>query len=390
MEVYFDNSATTRVLPEVRAIMNEAMDLEYGNPSSLHQKGVNAEKYIAASKQTFAKLFKVKESEIVFTSGGTESNNLAIFGAARANRRAGRHLITTKIEHPCVKNPMKQLEEEGYEVTYLTTDTAGHISPEELADALREDTILVSIMYVNNEIGAVEPIGEAAKLIHEKSPHALFHVDAIQAFGKYRICPARMGIDLMSVSGHKFHGPKGTGVLYVGKDAKISPLILGGGQQNGMRSGTENVPGIAGIGVAAEAAYANFEEKRAHETALKDALIDAMEKLPDVQVNSLRGEAGAPHIVSVTFKGVRSEVLLHSLEDRGIYVSAGSACSSNKTGKASRKAASDTLKAIGLSDELAGSTLRFSFSRDNTMEEVRYCAKCTEELLPVLRRYTAR
>lgn len=361
--------------------MIETMETEYGNPSSLHRKGVEAEKYIRHSREILARILKVKEKEIYFTSGGTESNNLAILGTAMANSRAGKHLITTQIEHPCVLNPMKYLEEQGFEVTYLPVDQYGVISLAELEEAVRKDTILVSIMYVNNEIGSVQPVSEAAAVIKRKNPSALFHVDAIQAFGKYRIYPSRMGIDLMSISAHKFHGPKGSGALYVKEKTRIKPIILGGGQQQGMRSGTENVPGIAGIGAAAEEAYAHLEENCRREAECKDFFIDEVEKLPGVRVNSRRGELGAPHIVSVSFEGIRSEVLLHSLEERGIYVSAGSACSSHK------RTASATLTAIGLPEHLLDSTLRFSFCKDTTREEIAYCIDNLRELTQMLQKY---
>jgi len=384
MEIYLDNSATTQVAATVRDIMVETMDMEYGNPSSMHLKGVAAEKYIRGAKETLARILKVQEKEIFFTSGGTESNNMAIIGAAMAHKRRGMHLITTKIEHPCVTKPMQYLEEQGFEVTWLNVDEYGVVSLDELKNAIREDTILVSIMYVNNEIGAVQPIKEAAELIKKINPKTLFHVDAIQAFGKYQIYPSRMGIDLMSISGHKFHGPKGIGALYVKDKVRIRPLILGGGQQQDMRSGTENVPGIAGIGMAAKVAYTDFAEKRAHQMALKDFFIDEISKLDGAKVNSRKGEDGAPHIVSVSFEGVRSEVLLHSLEEKGIYVSAGSACSSNKP------AVSSTLAAIGLPKNLLDSTLRFSFSSQTTKEELEYCIESLRSLLQILRRYRAK
>ena len=384
MEAYLDNSATTRVHDSVRDIVNQVMTVDFGNPSSLHTKGVESERYLREARRTMAALLKVHEKEIIFTSGGTESNNLAIIGAALANRRMGRHLITTRIEHASVHAPMEFLAEQGFTVTSLAVDAQGHISLEELREAVREDTILVSIMYVNNEIGAVQPIAEAARIIKERNPRTLFHVDAIQAFGKYEIYPSRMGIDLLSISGHKFHGPKGTGVLYRAEGAKISPILFGGGQQRGMRSGTDNVPGAAGIALAAKEAYTNRLEKTARMTACKDALIDRLLDMPEVRVNSQRGQEGAPHIVSASFPGVRSEVLLHTLEERGIYVSAGSACSSNKP------AVSKTLQAIHLPADLLTATLRFSFCEDTSLEEVLYAADVIAEVLPMLRRFRAK
>lgn len=381
MEVYFDNSATTKVLSPVADIVVKVMTEDYGNPSAKHGKGMRAEQYIKEAAEIIAGTLKVSPKEIIFTSGGSESNNMALIQTAMANKRAGNHIITTAIEHASVYNPLAYLEELGFEVTYLPVDHNGHISLEELEEAVRKDTILVSIMYVNNEIGAVEPIEEIAKLIHKKNPSILFHVDAIQAYGKYIIRPKRQGIDLLSVSGHKIHGPKGVGFLYVDSRVKIKPLIYGGGQQRGLRSGTENVPGIAGLGAAAKEMYQNHSEKLAAMTELKDYMIERLGEVEGTTVNSLPGELSAPQIVSASFSGVRSEVLLHALEDKGIYVSSGSACSSN------HPAVSGTLKGIGVKKELLDSTLRFSFGLFNTKDEVDYCIHALQELLPVLRRY---
>lgn len=382
MEAYFDNSATTKCSAKAVELMTKVLLEDYGNPSSLHLKGVDAEDYIKEARNRICKTMKINENELIFTSGGTESNNLAIIGAAMANKRSGKHLITTKIEHAAVGSPMKFLEEQGFTVTYLDVDKDGIISLEELEQAITPETILVSIMYVNNEIGAVEPIEEAAKIIKEKNPNTLFHVDAIQAYGKYQIYPKRIGIDMMSVSGHKIHGPKGIGFLYVKEKTKLKPIIYGGGQQKGMRSGTENVPGAAGLGQAAMEAYENFAEKQNYLYELKQAFIEGIEDFEWAHVNGKTGRDSAPHIVSVSFDNVRSEVLLHTLEDRNIFVSAGSACSSNKP------AVSATLQAIKVKKEYLDSTVRFSFSTENTMEEVDYCLEVLGEIVPVLRRYT--
>ena len=357
------------------------MTVNYGNPSSRHILGVRAENAVKQAAAEVAKTLKVKDKEILFTSGGTESNNLALIGTALANKRAGRHIITTNIEHASIYNPMEFLEEMGFEVTYLTVDEKGHISLEELKNAIRPDTILVSVMYVNNEVGAVEPVEEIGKLVHSAGEHIVFHVDAIQAYGKFQIRPKKQGIDLLSVSGHKLHGPKGVGFLYIDEHVKIRPIIYGGGQQRGMRSGTENVPGIVGMGVAAREAYDHFEEKVAHLYQLKDHMLERLSEIEGAYANSYPGKESAPQVVSVSFSGVRSEVLLHALEDKGIYVSSGSACSSN------HPAVSGTLKGIGVKRELLDSTLRFSFGRFNTLEEVDYCIETLKELLPVLRRY---
>lgn len=382
MEAYFDNSATTRCYPEVAEIVVKTMTEDFGNPSAMHLKGVEAEKYVREAAQTLAKILKVNEKEIIFTSGGTESNNLALFGGADANKRSGNHIITTSVEHAAVGQPAERLEQMGYEVTIVPVDHRGVVQLEALEKALRPDTILVSTMYVNNEVGAVMPVEEIAKLVHEKSPKALYHVDAIQAFGKYRIYPKKAGIDMLSVSSHKIHGPKGVGFLYINEKARIQPQILGGGQQAGMRSGTDNVPGIAGMGVAAKLVYTDFDEKIEHMYQLKERLAEGFLKLPDVRLNGMEIREGAPQILSASFLGVRSEVLLHTLEEKGIYVSAGSACSSHK-----RKAVG-TLSAMGMEAAQRESTLRFSFSEENTFEEVDYALEVIGQVLPMLRRYS--
>ncbi|MBQ2106383.1 MAG: cysteine desulfurase [Lachnospiraceae bacterium] len=380
-EVYLDNSATTRVFDSVRDVMVQAMMADYGNTSSRHMKGVEAENYIKSAREEIAKSLKVKDKEIIFTSGGTESNNMALIGVAMANKRAGNHLITTGIEHASIYNTMIFLEEQGFRVTYLPTDENGHVSLDALREAICDETILISVMYVNNEMGAVEPIEEIAKIIKEKKSKAYFHVDAIQAYGKYVIRPKKMGIDLMSVSAHKIHGPKGVGFLYVDEKVKIKPIIFGGGQQKNMRSGTENVPGCAGMGMAVKEMYTNHEAKVEQIYALKDRMVKGLQEIDGVTVHGLTGRDSAPQIVSAGFEGVRAEVLLHALEDRGVYVSSGSACSSNHPG------ISGTLKGIGVKDSLLDSTLRFSFGLFNTEDDVDYCLEQLRELLPMLRRY---
>ena len=384
MEAYFDNSATTKVFDCVRDIVVKTMTEDYGNPSARHKKGMEAEQYVRRAASQIAKTLRVQEKEILFTSGGTESNNMALIGAAMANRRAGNHLITTRIEHASVYNPMAFLEQQGFEVTYLKVDGEGHISLKELEESIRPDTILVSVMHVNNEVGAVEPVAEIGALIHRVNPEILFHVDAIQSYGKYEIRPKREHIDLLSVSGHKIHGPKGVGFLYIDQRVKIHPLLYGGGQQRDLRSGTENVPGIAGLGAAAEEIYRDHAGKVEHLVKLKNHMITRMGEIPEATVNSRMDLESAPQIVSVSFAGVRSEVLLHALEEKGVYVSSGSACSSN------HPAISGTLKAVGVKKELLDSTLRFSFGMFNTLEEVDYAVDALKELLPVLTRYRRR
>lgn len=384
MKAYFDNSATTMVTESVKDIMVKVMMEDYGNPSSKHMIGVDAEKYIKESKEIISKILKVDSKEIYFTSGGTESNNLAVIGAAMAARRSGNKIITTSIEHASVSAPMKHLESLGFEVTYLPVDSKGVVDLETLKEVMDEETILVSIMHVNNEVGAIQPLEEIGKIIKDINPKVVFHVDAVQSFGKIDVKPKKANIDLLSVSGHKIHGPKGCGFIYIKKNTKVNPIISGGGQQMGVRSGTENVPGIAGLGQAAKECYDSLQENIEKITGLKDHLIDKLGNIEGATVNSQKGSEGAPHIVSVSFSGVRSEVLLHALEDKGIYISSGSACASNKP------AVSETLKAMGIDKELLDSTVRFSFSKFNTQEEVDYAVEQLEALLPVLRKYVRR
>lgn len=377
MDIYFDNGATTRVFPEVKEIMDKVMEEEYGNPSSMHKKGLVAEHHLKRTREIIAKSLKVEPKEITFTSGGTESNNLAIIGTALANQRRGKHIITSTIEHASVYNPYFFLEEMGFEVTFIPVDEKGILRLDCLKEAIRPDTILVSVMAVNNEIGSVMPMEEIGKIIKETNPNTYYHADCVQAYGKMRIFPRKWNIDMLSISGHKIHGPKGSGALYVRNGVKIKPILYGGNQEQALRSGTENVPAIAGLGTAAEMIYENHEERVAHLREIKEYFLERVMTLPDVTNHS--GEA--PHIASVSFLNVRSEVLLHALEDKGICVSAGSACSSNKP------AVSGTLKGIGLKREEYESTLRFTFSCYNTKEEVDQVIEELEKLLVLLRRF---
>lgn len=384
MEAYLDNSATTRCYEEVKDIVVKTMLEDYGNPSAMHLKGVEAENYVKQAAKEIAKTLKVQEKEIFFTSGGTESDNWAVIGTALTNSRQGKHIITTPFEHAAVSAPLAWLEKQGYEITEIPVDEKGNLLLERLAETIREDTILVSTMYVNNEMGAVVPVEEIGRIIHEKNPKTLYHVDAVQGYGKYRIYPKKMGIDLLAVSGHKIHGPKGAGFLYINEKAKIQPLLLGGGQQKGMRSGTDNVPGIAGLGVAAKKIYENLEADTARMRELKTYLAAELGKMEQVEINGPEPEKGAPHILNVSFLGVRSEVLLHTLEDRQIYVSAGSACSSHK------RAGSASLGALRLSPERKESAIRFSLCEFTTREELAYTLEVLREVLPMLRRYARR
>lgn len=381
MEVYLDNSATTRVMDEAARLVVEIFTKDYGNASSMHKKGVSAERYIKYAKETLAKIMKVKDKEIYFTSGGTESDNWALIGSAYANMRAGRHLITTQIEHPAILQTMDYLERQGFEVTYLPVSKEGIVSLEALRKALRPDTILVSIMQVNNEVGAMQPIEEAAAIIKKQNPQTLFHVDAVQGFGKLPMYPKKWGVDMVSVSGHKIHAPKGIGILYVREGVKIRPLIYGGGQQKNYRSGTENVPGAAGIAKAAELLYKHLDRDTERLYELRRYFIGELLQMDDVYINGPMEEGAAPHIVSASIKGIRSEVLLHALEERDIFVSAGSACASKK------HTVSATLQAMQIEQALLDSTIRFSFSIYTTKEELDDTLKALREIIPMLRRY---
>lgn len=381
MEIYLDNSATTRCFPEVADLIHQILCEDYGNPSSMHHKGVEAESYVRDAKETLAKILKVNEKEILFTSGGTESDNIAIMGVAMANHRAGRHMITTRVEHPAILQTMKYMESQGFEVTYLDVDEKGCIRLEQLEQAIRPDTILVSIMHTNNEIGTLQPIAQAGALIKRCNPNTLFHVDAVQGFGKARIYPRKMKIDLMSVSAHKIHGPKGVGFLYIGEKVKIKPIMYGGGQQEGMRSGTENVPGYAGMAKAAQMLYEQLEAETDYLYDLRQYFIEQVEKIDGAFVNGASGREGAPHIVSVTIPGVRAQVLLNELSVKyHICISAGSACSTHKPQP------SVTLLAIGLDKEQAVETLRFSFSVFTTRQEIDTCLDALYSIVPEQRK----
>lgn len=381
MDVYFDNSASTKVSEKAIEIMLKTMRDDYANTSAKHIKGVESESYVKDAADIIAKTLKVKKGEIIFTSGGTESNNMALIGGAMSRKRYGKHIIISGIEHPAVYMPAEFLTEQGFELSVLPVNSEGQVDLELLKSTLRDDTVLVSVMYVNNEIGAIEPVEEISRIIKAKNKDILFHVDAIQAYTKLRINPKSQGIDMLSASGHKFHGPKGVGFLYIDSNVKINPIIFGGGHQRGMRSGTLNTTGIAGMGVAAKEAYDNFDERINKISDLKYYLMDELEKTEGAILNTGRGENFAPQVISVSFEDIRAEVLLHALEDRGIYVSSGSACSSNHPG------ISGTLKAIGVRENLLDATIRISLSELNNKEEADYFIKNLKELLPLLRKF---
>lgn len=373
MNVYLDNSSTTRAYKECAELVADVMYNSFGNPSSLHRKGIEAEKLIKTAKEQFADTIKASVNEVYFTSGGTESDNLAIIGACRASR--GKHIISTSIEHPAVLNTLQYLEKRGYAVDLLPVSKSGIIDVSKVAKLIRKDTALVSCMYVNNEIGSIQPVEKIAKIIKSENPSTVFHIDAVQAYGKIPFSVSSVGADLISFSGHKIHGPKGVGALYVKNKTKLSPIIFGGGQQNNVRPGTENVPGIAAFGLAAKLCHTDVLEKTAKMEMLRNRLRDGiLGQLDDVVVNTPQLNS-APHILNISFGYVKSEVLLHSLENDGIYVSSGSACSSHKKGP------SYVLTAIGSDKKMIDGSIRFSLSEFNTVEEIDYTIdKVTEHV----------
>ncbi|MBD9009270.1 MAG: cysteine desulfurase [Clostridiales bacterium] len=361
MEIYLDNSSTTRPYRCVCEKVADVMRNTYGNPSSLHRLGIAAEKEVKAATAAIAETLGARTDEIFYTSGGTESNNLAIKGVCSAAR--GKHIISTPIEHPATLNTLYSLEDEGYVVDFVPVDRDGRVILSDFEELIRPDTILVTAMLVNNEIGTVQPIARMSSILKEKCPDAYMHVDAVQGYCKVPCTAKGLGADLISISGHKIHGPKGTGVLYIRKGTKLAPILFGGGQQNGIRPGTENVPGIAGLGLAAQRCNHRLPESAKNMAALRKRLENGIcSRLDNVRVNT--PECCAPHILNISFGGVRSEVLLHSLESEGIYVSSGSACSSHK------KEPSYVLTSIGVDRKMIDGSIRFSLSEHNTADEI--------------------
>ncbi len=385
MEIYLDNCATTKPREAVIEEMVQVLREEYGNPSSLHRMGFNIEKRIENTRETIGKFLKVNKDEIYFTSGGTESNNLAIQSIINKYHRKGKHIITTGIEHPSVLNVLKYYEQRGYEITYLKVDKKGLISLEEFKSSIRKDTILVCIMLVNNEVGSIQPIGEIREILQEEGSNALLHVDGIQAFGKIPVDIKGWDIDTFSFSGHKIYGPKGIGGLYINKKVKLEPIIFGGNQEKGLRSGTENVPGIIGLGKAVEIMGKNYEKEREWVKKIKSYFIDKLKENMDlIRINSPVDKTCSPYILNVSFKYVRGEVLLHYLEDKGIYVSTGSACSSRGTDK------SHVLQEMGLSPLDIDGAIRFCFSYENTIEDIDYTIDVLKNSVEEIRQITMR
>ncbi|MDO5009907.1 MAG: cysteine desulfurase family protein [Intestinibacter bartlettii] len=377
MEIYLDNSATTKPYQEVVDKMVLALTTQYGNPSSIHKKGIEVDREIKEIRRNIARSLGAKENEIYFTSGGTECNNTIIRSVARLNKKTKNHIISTVIEHPSVLDTLKDLESEGFEVTYLPVDKEGKISIDDLKNAIKKETMLVSIMHVNNEIGSIQPIEEIGKYLKTLDEKIYLHVDAVQSYAKIKFRPSRYNIDFMSVSGHKLHGPKGIGFMYVKENNRIKPLLTGGGQEIGIRSGTENVPGIYGIGEAVRIINKDLEGNIDKIRGLRDLLKEEiLANIDDIKINS--PEDGVCHVLNVSFRGVRGEVLLHYLEQKEIYVSTGSACSSKKKG-------SHVLNAIGLTPEEIEGAIRFSLSDLNSKEEIMETVKVLKESVSDLR-----
>ena len=380
--IYFDNAATTRAADEVAERVRYMLLENFGNPSAQSMMGVRAENELNDARKIMAKSINALPEEIYFTSGGTEDDNWAIFGTAEGYKRSGKHMITTSIEHPAVAEPMERLRQKGWDITVLDVDKNGYIDLDALRDSIREDTVLVSIILVNNEVGTIQDASAVGKLIKEKNPNTLFHADAVQAFGKYPIDVRKMNIDMLSMSGHKIHGPKGVGFFYMKKGLKVRPIIYGGGQERGQRSATENTPGIVGLAKAVELAMENMDASHEKVMEVKRTLAEGiLRDIPKTHINGPSIEEASPYVLNVSFNGLRSEVLLHALEEKEIYVSAGSACSSKKKG------GSHVLRSLGLSEERIEGAIRFSFCRYNTVDEAAACLEILKEKTAFLRKY---
>ena len=382
MEIYLDNSATTKPYDDVVEKMVYALTTDYANPSAVHKKGVEVEKNIKKIRQEIAKSIGCKDKEIIFTSGGTEANNTIIRGITNLHKKRKNHIITTNIEHPSVLRTMEDLEDQGFEVTYLKVNDKGIVSIDDVKNAIKDNTILISMMHVNNEIGSIQPIKEVGKYLSTLKEKVYLHVDAVQSFAKINFKPSRYNIDFMSVSGHKLHGPKGIGFMYIKDNNKIKPMLTGGGQEIGIRSGTENVAGIYGLGEAINIIMSDLNSKLENINRLKVLLKDfIVENIEDIKVNS--PEDGVCHILNISFKDVKGEVLLHHLAQQCVFVSTGSACSSKKKG-------SHVLNAIGLTAKEIDGAIRFSLSDMTTEEEIiaacEIIKKSVEELRLIIKR----
>lgn len=377
-EIYLDNSATTKPYAQVIEYINYINSSVYGNPSSLHTKGIEAEKLIKKARDTISLSLKVSEKEIIFTSGGTESNNLAILGFLEANPRRGKHLITTKIEHPSVLEVYKHLATKGYDVDFLEVDNTGIIKAENLRAIIRPETALISIICVNNETGAVQNLNEIIPIIKAVNKETVIHVDGVQGYGKLELNPKKLGIDMLSISSHKIHGPKGVGALYINRNIRLKPIQLGGGQEALLRSGTENVSGICGFGMASEIIFRNFHESLLKVKKIKSYFLKNLSKYVE-NYDIISTETSSPFILNIAFTGLRAEVLLHHLEVKNIFVSTGSACSSRK------RVHSHVLTAMGLDPKTIESAIRFSFSADNTEREIDEVLSALKEIVPKIK-----
>ncbi len=376
--IYFDNSATTKPFPEVIDSFVKVSAEYFANPSSLHAFGGQAEKLLSQARTQAAKLLSVKSNELIFTSGGTEGNNLAVKGSALFYKNRGKHVITTEIEHPSVKEPFKQLEAIGFDVTCIPVDSNGRVNVTDIGQAIRPDTILVSVMHVNNEAGTIQPIKEIGELLNNY-PQILFHVDHVQGMGKVPIQLNQWHVDLCTISAHKIHGLKGTGILYIREGVQLEPLLSGGNQEGKRRSGTENVAGAVSMAKALRLIMEKHEDKSEHLSMVSKVLRTGLEKIEGVVVNTPKTNA-APHILNISLPGMKSEVVVHALEEKDIYVSTTSACSSKQ------KTVSSTLTAMGVSESIAGSAIRLSLSYDNTIEEAEKVIKAVQETVEALRK----
>lgn len=374
-EIYLDNSATTRQYDEVTVLMADVAANTYGNPSSLHTKGIEAEKLITAARETIAASLGVEPKEIYFTSGGTESNNLAIRGYLEANPRKGKHIITTKIEHPSVLEVYRRLEECGYRVDFIGVNGAGRLDIQEIREKLNQETALLSVALVNNETGTIQQLEEIAAIRDAVNPQVIIHADAVQAYGKFFINPQKSGIGMLTISSHKIHGPKGVGALYASKNIRLKPLFNGGGQESLLRSGTENVPGIAGFGLAADITFEKLENSHKRVSILKNSFIEKL-SASGIRHYIISPSDTSPYILNAAFEDIRAEVLLHHLEQRRIFVSTGSACSSHKNTR------SHVLSAMGVPTRLIDGAIRFSFSAFNTIEEINFAFEAIKEIIP--------
>ena len=381
--IYLDNSATTKCRPEIASEISTILTENFANPSSLHRLGFNAEQILKKSRNIFSNIFNCRDSEIIFTSGGTESDNLALIGYAMHNKKRGNHIISSKIEHDAILNSLKYLEGNGFEITLLDPNENGIIDEDNLKKHIKNETILISLMHVNNELGSINDINNLSKVAKSINPNIVFHSDCVQSFGKFEM--KNLGADMVSISSHKIHGPKGVGALYKNEKVNIYPMIYGGGQQNGLRSGTENTAGVYGFALAANYEYEGLNESFKRLQEIKSSYIEGInhlnEKYGNIKILTPQNDLSAPHILNIIFGNIRSEVLLHSLEEDEIYVGTGSACSTHSNEK------SRVVSAIGVSDDEKDSSIRISLGDYNTLDEVNIVINALDNKIPILRKF---